>query len=183
MPARYKGRDRASDDDREMIVLSRSKNAASISSHPIEGPRHHTSADLRVHLMFRRYSWLPPPLPADPPELRAERLDPRELRLGERRLTIQHRRRDGASGALVGGGTGPLGLERVQQIADRRLAFVHDRSRVGRREQVDEAEGQPTVGLVGLERCRPLREAALQTFPACPSDAIHATIGTLGTFL
>src|SRR4029079_6191572 len=177
------GRERASDDDREMIVLSRSKNAAFISSHPIEGPRHHTSAELRAHLMFRRYPWLPPPLPAEPPELRAERLDPRELRLGERRLTVQHRRRGGAPGALVGGGTRSLGLERVQQIADHRLAFVHDPSRIGRREQVDEAKGQPTVGLVGLERGRPLREAALQAFPACPSDAIHATIRTLGTFL
>src|SRR3972149_3707486 len=30
MPARYIGRERASEEDREMIVLSRSKNAASI---------------------------------------------------------------------------------------------------------------------------------------------------------
>src|SRR4029450_10167485 len=32
IPARYIGRDRASEDEREMIVLSRSKNAASIPS-------------------------------------------------------------------------------------------------------------------------------------------------------
>jgi hypothetical protein len=30
MPARYSGLERASEDEREMIVLSRSKNAASI---------------------------------------------------------------------------------------------------------------------------------------------------------
>ena len=68
-------------------------------------------------------------------------------------------------------------------FADGRLAFIHDRSRVGGREQVDEAERRTRRPFVRLERSGSLGEAPLQPLPAGPGDAIHAAIGTLGTVL
>src|SRR3989304_655189 len=48
MPARYMGRDSASELDFEMIVLSRSKNAASIAFHGRSGLRHEPDFDRRI---------------------------------------------------------------------------------------------------------------------------------------